>query len=102
MLTQSERQELSGIEARLQEADRAYAESMRAIMAAAGVLSDVKIASPALPETLSPSEAIAKAEAGKGTVIVHYLVMPERLNIILTTATGSKGATITPPISQAS
>lgn len=45
MLTQSERQELSGIEARLQEADRAYAESMRAIMAAAGVLSDVKIAS---------------------------------------------------------
>lgn len=93
-LTQAEQQELSGIETRLQEADRAYADSMHAIMAAAGVLAEAE-AVPPLPDTLGPSETIAKAEAGKGTVIVHYLVMPERLNIIVTTAAGPKSFVIT-------
>jgi CHAT domain-containing protein/TPR repeat protein len=93
-LTQPEQRELSGIEAELQEADRAYAQSMNAIMAAAGVLTETDVASP-MPDTLGPSQAIAKAEAGKGTVIVHYLVMPERLNIIVTTAAGPKSTIVT-------
>ena len=93
-LTKVERQELSGIEASLQEADRAYADSMRAIMAAAGVLAEAEVVSP-VPDTLGPSEIIAKAEAGKGTVIVHYLVMPARLNIIVTTAAGPKSFIVT-------
>lgn len=93
-LTQAEQRELSEIEGRLQEADGAYTRSMRAILEAANILAQTP-AVPPNPEILGSSEAIAKTETGKGTVMVHYLVMPDRLNIIVTTAAGSKSFVVT-------
>lgn len=93
-LTQAERLELSEIEERLREADGAYTRSMRAILEAASILAKTPAASPD-PQVLGSSGAIAKTETVKGTVMVHYLVMPDRLNVIVTTAVGSKSFVVT-------
>ena len=92
-LTQAEAAQLADIQARLQTAETAYQSGLKRILEAAANLKGK--ADPAAD--LAETESIQKTLLGKlkdKVVAIHYLVMPDRLNIILTTPTDRKSYTI--------
>jgi CHAT domain-containing protein/TPR repeat protein len=92
-LTQAETARLADIQARLQAAEAAYQTGLKRILEAAANLKGKDDPTADLAET----ESIQKTLLGKlkeKAVAIHYLVMPDRLNIILTTPTDRKGYTI--------
>jgi len=93
-LTQAEAARLADIQARLQTAEADYQSGLRRILEAAADLNGKTDPAADLAET----ESIQKTLLGKlkdRAVAIHYMVMPDRLNIILTTPTDRKSYTIT-------
>ncbi len=92
-LTQAEAARLADIQARLQAAEAAYQSGLKRIIEAAANLKGNADPVAELAET----ESIQKTLLGKlkeKAVAIHYLVMPDRLNIILTTPTDRKSVTV--------
>ncbi|MBD1545523.1 CHAT domain-containing protein [Roseibium aggregatum] len=92
-LTQAEAAQLADIQTRLQAAEAGYQSGLKRILEAAANLKGKADPAAALAET----ESIQKTLLGKLTekaVAIHYLVMPDRLNIILTTPSDRKSFTI--------
>lgn len=92
-LTQAEAAQLADIQARLQAAETAYQSGLKRIFEAAA---NLKGNSDPVAE-LAETESIQKTLLGKlkeKAVAIHYLVMPDRLNIILTTPTDRKSITV--------
>lgn len=92
-LTQTEAARLADIQSRLQAAETAYQSGLKRILQAAANLKGKKDPAADLAET----ESIQKTLLGKlndKAAAIHYLVMPDRLNIILTTPTDRKSYTV--------
>ncbi|SHL22702.1 CHAT domain-containing protein [Roseibium suaedae] len=92
-LTAREKAELDQLNQQLEEAGAAYDAGLKRILAAAKGLSDA----PKAREAIAAEDSVQKtilAPLDEKAVAIHYLVMPDRLNILVTTKSERKSVTI--------